>query len=364
MTTVAATCGVQTNDINDDSSSSETNSLDSINGSLNHTSNSRNDAAYLAMEKELDKTKQDLEKKNAECENLQSIRSKVENELEDLTASLFEEANKMVYEANMTRHKAEKKLAEAEGMIEALRLEVDALKSLVLTSTPSNPNPTSHPQLIKKKNASPIRNLKLPKSWSKDKLIQPQLEVPKLDEEIHLKFDDKVKVEVDPTLEAELSIWLAANLSSREACGCDTPSLYCVEQCVAIAQSLFLKRVSREDIQPCLDFDNGDLAVKVSKCIHTNSLSVEEMPTSEVSRKCSLTQSTTICSHRLRLGDSSAWYSVSKTARNRITSVCDFMQYIRYIRQGIVKHTGSQIYDEVIKLRMRMNHARLGYSVQ
>jgi len=35
--------------------------------------------------------------------------------------------------------------------IDALEAEVSALKSIVLTSTPSNPNPESHPQLVKKK---------------------------------------------------------------------------------------------------------------------------------------------------------------------------------------------------------------------
>ena len=45
------------------------------------------------------------------------IREKVEAELEDLTTSLFEEANKMVYEANLKQDRAEKKLAAAEGKV-------------------------------------------------------------------------------------------------------------------------------------------------------------------------------------------------------------------------------------------------------
>jgi len=45
------------------------------------------------------------------------IREKVEAEIEDLTASLFEEANKMVYEANLKQDRAEKKLAAAEGKV-------------------------------------------------------------------------------------------------------------------------------------------------------------------------------------------------------------------------------------------------------
>ena len=43
--------------------------------------------------------------------------AKVQAEIEDLTTSLFEEANKMVYEANLKQDKAEKKLAAAEGKV-------------------------------------------------------------------------------------------------------------------------------------------------------------------------------------------------------------------------------------------------------
>uniref|UniRef100_H2YGL0 GDP/GTP exchange factor Sec2 N-terminal domain-containing protein n=1 Tax=Ciona savignyi TaxID=51511 RepID=H2YGL0_CIOSA len=288
---------------------------------------------------------QDLKEKSAECEKLQSVRAKVDRELEDLTASLFEEANKMVYDANMKRHKAEKKVTEANGLIEALRLEVEALKSLVITSTPSNPNPTSHPQLIKRKEgklpfchiihslyfnvASPIKSLKLPKNWSKEKLKDSTtLEIPKQEFKVNQPID---------------------------------------------FNSTFLQRVLKEDMTPCLDFNNGELSDQVSKSIHSNSLSVEAIPCSEevlkiiiilvmcLSKlKCSLTKTTTKCTHRLKFGDSSAWHPVSLTTRNRITSVCDFLAYISYIRQGIVKHTAAQIYDEILKLRLRMNCARLG----
>lgn len=52
-----------------------------------------------------------------ECEKLKLNINKVEAEIEDLTTSLFEEANKMVYEANLKHNKAEKKLAVAEGKV-------------------------------------------------------------------------------------------------------------------------------------------------------------------------------------------------------------------------------------------------------
>ena len=51
---------------------------------------------------------------------LSRIRDDVERELEDLTASLFQEAHKMVQEANMKRAQAEKSLAESDMKVRLL----------------------------------------------------------------------------------------------------------------------------------------------------------------------------------------------------------------------------------------------------
>ena len=64
----------------------------------------------------------------------------MESELQDLTASLFEEANRMVQEANIKAAAAERSLIEADMKIDGLETEVAALKTLVLTSTPARPN--------------------------------------------------------------------------------------------------------------------------------------------------------------------------------------------------------------------------------
>ena len=48
--------------------------------------------------------------------------------MEELTASLFEEAHKMVHDANVKRASAEKKFAEANLKIEVLSAEVRSLE--------------------------------------------------------------------------------------------------------------------------------------------------------------------------------------------------------------------------------------------
>ncbi|MEQ2228366.1 hypothetical protein ILYODFUR_008130 [Ilyodon furcidens] len=99
------------------------------------------------LREQLDAAKKELKLKDKECERLSQVRNQLEQELEELTASLFEEAHKMVREANVKQAGAEKQLKEAQGKIDVLQAEVTALKTLVLTSTPSSPNRQLHPQL-------------------------------------------------------------------------------------------------------------------------------------------------------------------------------------------------------------------------
>ena len=59
----------------------------------------------------------------------------------------MQEAHNMVREANMRQATAERALKESQMQVEVLTAEVAALKTLVLTSTPSRPNPHLHPQI-------------------------------------------------------------------------------------------------------------------------------------------------------------------------------------------------------------------------
>ena len=60
----------------------------------------------------------------------------------------------MVREANMRQACAERLLKESTMQVDVLTAEVTALKTLVLTSTPSRPNPHLHPQLEKEDSSS------------------------------------------------------------------------------------------------------------------------------------------------------------------------------------------------------------------
>ena len=107
---------------------------------------------FRKLQDELAALKSALRERDGEVAKLSRLREDLEAEMEDLTASLFEEAHKMVRDANVKQASAEKALVEANMKVEGLETEVAALKTLVLTSTPSQPNKHLHPQIDPKNN--------------------------------------------------------------------------------------------------------------------------------------------------------------------------------------------------------------------
>uniref|UniRef100_H2LNS5 RAB3A interacting protein like 1 n=1 Tax=Oryzias latipes TaxID=8090 RepID=H2LNS5_ORYLA len=226
------------------------------------------------LREQLDAAKRELKLKDKECERLSQVRNQLEQELEELTASLFEEAHKMVREANVKQAGAEKQLKEAQG-------------------------------------------------------------------------------KMDSILYTEFLLW-------REC-----PSLD--------RSSAFLSRVYREDIGPCLSFTRSELSQLVQGAVESNSLTIEPvaipaLPMIKASfiecggpRKCALSGLSRACQHRIKLGDKGTYYYISPSSRARITTVCNFFTYIRYIQQGLVRHDAEQMFWEVMRLRREMAVAKLGF---
>uniref|UniRef100_A0A3B1IHJ1 RAB3A interacting protein (rabin3) n=1 Tax=Astyanax mexicanus TaxID=7994 RepID=A0A3B1IHJ1_ASTMX len=306
---------------------------------------------YERLKEELAKAQQELKLKDEECERLSKVRDQLGQELEELTASLFEEAHKMVREANVKQATAEKQLKEALGKIDVLQAEVAALKTLVLSTSPTSPCkelPSGSKAPFKKGHA---RN----KSTSSAMLgSQQELSMPQ-----PIVRDCK---EVDSLLFSEFKAWKEEPTLER---GCS-----------------FLDRIYREDIYPCLTFCKSELGSAILEAVEQNTLSVEPvgfqpLPVvkasamecggpngrrSQIVTKCALSGQTKTCKHRIKFGDCSNYYYVSPFCRYRITSVCNFFTYIRYIHQGLVKQQDAeQMFWEVMQLRKEMSYAKLGY---
>ncbi|XP_059739001.1 guanine nucleotide exchange factor for Rab-3A isoform X6 [Bos taurus] len=312
------------------------------------------------LKEELHKAQKELKLKDEECERLSKVREQLEQELEELTASLFEEAHKMVREANMKQAASEKQLKEARGKIDMLQAEVTALKTLVITSTPASPNRELHPQLLSPTKAGPRKGHLRHKSTS-SALCPAVCPVAG-----HILTPDKEGKEVDTTLFAEFQAW-------RESPTLDKTSP-------------FLERVYREDVGPCLDFTMQELSALVRAAVEDNTLTIEPvasqtLPAVKVAAvdcghtngfrapidtgcrgwsfgipglrltkpscptgvsTCALSGLACACRHRIRLGDSESHYYISPSSRARITAVCNFFTYIRYIQQGLVRQDGYE----------------------
>ncbi|XP_056604823.1 rab-3A-interacting protein isoform X2 [Triplophysa dalaica] len=289
------------------------------------------------LKEELAKAQRELKLKDEECERLSKVRDQLGQELEELTASLFQEAHKMVHEANVKQSTAEKQLKEALGKIDVLQAEVAALKTLVLSSSPTSPCKEMPPGPFKKGHA---RN----KSTSSAMMgSQQETGVPQ-----HL-----LQQEVDSSLFMEFRTWKEEPTLEKSCC--------------------FLERIYREDIYPCLNFSKSELGSAILSAVEQNTLSVEPvgfqpLPVVKASavecggpKKCALCGQSKSCKHRIKFSDSSNYYYVSPFCRYRITSVCNFFTYIRYIVQGLVKQQDEQMFWEVIQLRKEMSNAKLGY---
>ncbi|XDV53491.1 hypothetical protein PO909_021975 [Leuciscus waleckii] len=300
---------------------------------------------------QLDAAQKELKLKDEECVRLSHVRNQLEQELEELTASLFEEAHKMVREANVKQAAAEKQLKEAQGKIDVLQAEVSALKTLVLTSTPSSPNRQLHPQLLSPGSSRPRGHTR-----NKSASGALQLQTEPLPTDAATNREDR---EMDSVLFAEFLSW-------KEKPGLDR-------------SSAFISRVFREDIGPCLSFTCSELSQSVQRAVENNSLTIEpvamsSLPTvkdiecggpngcrTPIETKCALSGMSRHCRHRIKLGDKENYYYISPSSRARITAVCNFFTYIRYIQQGLVRQEVQQMFWEVMRLRREMSVAKLGY---
>ncbi|KAG8577905.1 hypothetical protein GDO81_010321 [Engystomops pustulosus] len=242
---------------------------------------------------------QELKLKDEECERLSKVRDQLGQELEELTASLFEEAHKMVREANVKQATAEKQLKEAQGKIDVLQAEVAALKALLSTS-PTSPT----------KELQPGGKVPFKKGHARNKSTSSAMVGGTMDLTVMQPIVKKCK-EADLSLYNEFKAWKEEPLMDRTC--------------------PFMKRIYQEDICPCLSFPKNELAAAVLEAVENNTLSIEPAGLQPVRfvkasavecggpKKCALSGQTKSCKHRIKLGDSSNYYYISPCCRYRVS---------------------------------------------
>ncbi|XP_070848647.1 rab-3A-interacting protein isoform X4 [Chaetodon trifascialis] len=280
--------------------------------------------------------------------SVMEVREKGYERLKEELAKAQREAHKMVREANVKQATAEKQLKEALGKIDVLQAEVQALKTLVLSSPTSPLGELPPAGAVGGGVKTPFR-----KGHSRNKSTSSAVLGSQPDPSATQPIVRECR-EVDSQLFSDFKAWKEEPTLDR---GCS-----------------FLERVYREDIYPCLTFSKSELGSAILEAVEQNTLSVEPvgfqpLPVVKASavecggpKKCALSGQTKTCKHRIKFGDSSNYYYVSPYCRYRITAVCNFFTYIRYIHQGLVKQQDAeQMFWEVMQLRREMSFAKLGY---
>ncbi|CAG0920889.1 unnamed protein product [Notodromas monacha] len=354
-------------------------------------------------EEELMQAKLVLEKQAEELAQLRNNRTRMESEVQDLTASLFEQANKMVNDAAMDKFLSEKSLKEARLQIEGLQAEVTALKTLVLTSTPSNPNLSpSHCNSGFSSPSKLFRNSKRGHQKCASQGSVPHGTILQLAGESGLsnlccdhdcKRGRGKRRSVCRSQSGDLfrcdensvsDVWNGVDEDDDDVAFCDPLLLQAFKQwwnvckepesSPVVSQLMgdndgnqlpsFLKAVLEQEINPCLAFPNISLTSQVREAMRANAVIIEcRTETGEGKRECPLLETKRKCDYLLRLCDSDAGVPISELCRNRITAVCDFLNYLKYIQTGLVKASDEAAFQEVTRLRKNMSLAKLGCKI-
>ncbi|CAG0892427.1 unnamed protein product [Darwinula stevensoni] len=299
-----------------------------------------------SLHEELQRAKHEVLIREEELNNLRSIRNKMEDEVRDLTASLFEEANKKVCAALQKSAGSEKALKEANMKVEGLQAEVQALKALVLTSTPSNPNLSCQahsPCVIEQQAKGFLKRHKRSPSHPIQTISCAHLNG--IDPNSSQSNHGEV-LEVDPKLEEEFLLWRESPVVEWES------------------PHPFFRRILQEDILPCLTFSNEELSLKIQEAMKSHSISIESVSAAsrQFPKNCALLKCPRICTHIMQLGDGDEeGIPISQLCRNRITGVCDLLVYLRYIERGLVKANEKEVYEEIMRLRLEVAAAKLGF---
>lgn len=310
------------------------------------------DDAIRRLEEELEDARRALLEKEDKCVKLSSMQSTVDSEVQELTEKLFQEAYKMVNAAEERREKAEKLLSECRMKVDVLQAEVEALKLIVKTpgagaNHHAHNSPQHKPALFKflnssstsmKKGASISSSITFPNAKKSSSLPSTTKELKQINEEQQQADDVQ---EIDPLYYREFTEW--RDLSHP------------------LDNAPFLNRISEEDVQPCMNFDNKMLSDRILAAIQSNTMEIEPVNEEKpMVKTCSLTRVPRFCPYRVRTDSEGQWNSVSILARNRIAAVCDYYTYLRYLNLGIVKSGVRECYFDIIALRKNMSLVRLG----
>ncbi|KAK5829616.1 hypothetical protein F5H01DRAFT_330217 [Linnemannia elongata] len=337
---------------------------------------------YLSAQRDLailnDKYVDEIEK----VAELQHAKEMVEGELEELSRTLFEEANGMVaseararHQLELTRKHLELELKDAQERLAAETSQLKELKTkmeAIIDTQPQSKRSSTD-------TASRGAGVDLQQLFGLNKLSVPE----------SIAEEPATAIAIDGQLMHEFKEFVAQSSTVRLA---------------KIHSLPFMRHCQDEDVEPCLRFGSNPRisARKLTEGICTNTCYIEEATAEQVKEyermvlaaqqppspaRNSMTNKNMLwerlqtqyalyqapkggcqtcgrsgpLTHRYRLATSDEWNFIDRFCRDRIVAACEFYIYIRNIRAGLYStRTIEDLYSESLRLRLQMFYARAG----
>ncbi|CAG8743636.1 26725_t:CDS:1 [Dentiscutata erythropus] len=309
---------------------------------------------------------------------LQHSKDMVENELEELTQKLFENANELVASEAKQRHELQvqyntlkKQLEETQGRLAAessqlteLRHKMEQMVQQQSQMTESERSSFSDPSFRASIDFAELFGLREKSPEAAATLPGPTGE-------------DGIGIDADLIAEFKDFVEQSANTRLQK-----------------IHTIPFMRHCLEEDVTPCMRFGNNPrvFSSKIVEAIVANTCFIEEAPPG-ADREQALNPNSPIRASAARpmlwdraFGNSSAtrigcqccgrmgplafryritnlddWSLIDRYCRDRMVAVCEFYVFIRNVRQGLYNNRSiSDLYAECLRLRLQMFYARLG----
>ncbi|KAG0346636.1 RAB3A interacting protein [Podila humilis] len=339
---------------------------------------------YLSAQRDLavlnDKYVDEIEK----VAELQHAKEMVEGELEELSRTLFEEANGMVaseararHQLELTRKHLELELKDAQERLAAETSQLKELKTkmeAMIDAQPGTPN--------KRSSTDPSNrgSVDLAQLFGLNKIAVPEAVV---------EEQPSTAIAIDGHMMHEFKEFVAQSSTVRLA---------------KIHSLPFMRHCQDEDVEPCLRFGSNPRisARKLTEGICSNTCYIEsataeqvkeyermvlaaQQPPSparnSVSNKnmlwerlqtqyaiyqapkggCQCCGRSGPLTHRYRIATLDEWSFIDRFCRDRLVAACEFYIFIRNIRAGLYStRTIEDLFSESLRLRLQMFYARAG----
>ncbi|OBZ85074.1 Rab guanine nucleotide exchange factor SEC2 [Choanephora cucurbitarum] len=339
---------------------------------------------YKSLQKDLVVLEKKYEFEKTEAEKAKKDKAAVENELEDLSQRLFEEANGMVANEKREKHQLEiqyrhlqEELKLCREQVEAEELQLRELKQKMCAMEEAREKSNSVSNLANSSTTS-----------LEDSLLE--------DDPVHAQRASRdmsgLFTHEDNTVEVqETTDPMAIN---------EFKAFFQLDQSIPIRKlhsaTSFMKCSLTEDVEPCLRFGpNSRLSPKkLYEAILLNTCFIEETPYGfaieqakrpyDMPLRISASKNmiwerlssapvavftgcqacgrvTKDLPYRFRISMVDDWACIDRYCRDRLVAVCEFYTFIRNIRQGYYNgRTLNDLYGENIRLKLQMFYARMG----